>query len=219
MDYLVHGTGLLATTTVHVHVIGRTAPSVVAPDLQLQFQPFAVERAAGDGGIVRRAKEDGFQPASALVRPRARGHVELRGKSPALTPVIDHRFLESSEDLRDVIAGARELRRVMEQPALRGIVGDQYGPEKDCRSDEDWAAYARAFVRGVSHPVGSCKMGTDELAVVDPELRVRGVGGLARRRLRHAANTDREHDAPAMMIGERAVELMLGNGAGQPRLR
>jgi choline dehydrogenase len=210
-EYVAHGRGLLAMTVVPVHVIGRTDPSLAAPDLQLQFQPFTVERGTDRHGTVRRGKDNGFQPASTLVRPRVRGYVGLRSASPEAPPLIDYHFLQNSEDLRDIVAGARELRRIMEQPAMARIAGDQFEPEKSCQSDDEWREYARRSVRGLSHPAGTCKMGVDDMAVVDPELRVRGVQGL---RVADASImpvvTTGNTNAPSMMIGERAAELILG---------
>jgi choline dehydrogenase len=210
-DYATHGHGLLAMTVVPVHVIGRTDPSLAAPDLQLQFQPFTTERETEEHGTVRRGKHNGFQPASTLLRPRVRGRVGLRSASAGDLPLIDYPFLQSGQDLRDIVAGARELRRIMEQPAMARITGDQFEPEKSCQSDDDWIDYARRSVRGLSHPAGTCRMGVDDMAVVDPELRVRGIRGL---RVADASImpmvTTGNTNAPSMMIGERAAELIIG---------
>jgi choline dehydrogenase len=212
-EYVAYRRGVLAMTMVPVHVIGRTDRSFEAPDLQLQFQSFTTERGTDRHGVgtIRRAKENGFQPGSTLLHPRARGRVGLRSASHEDSPLIDYRFLENKEDLRDLIAAGRELRRIMEQPAMAKITGDQFEPEKSCRSDDEWREYVRRFVRGLSHPVGTCKMGVDDMAVVDPQLRVRGVRGL---RVADAsimpAVTTGNTNAPSMMIGERAAELILG---------
>jgi choline dehydrogenase len=100
----------------------------------------------------------------------------------------------------------------MEQPAIKEVTNGPFAPESECRTDTDWEQYARKMVTPSYHPVGTCKMGVDDAAVVDPKLRVRGVSGL---RVVDASImpiiTTGNTNAPSMMIGERAAEIILSD--------
>jgi choline dehydrogenase len=211
-DYLLHGTGMLAVTMVQVQVMHRTDPSLDWPDLQLQFVPFAITRDVDDQGMfnVQPAKDEGFLSSSTFLRPRTRGRVGLRSASPKDSPLIEYQFLTDPDDVRDVVKGIKAVQEIMAQPAMAELVNGQFDPERSCRTDADWEQYARSMVTPSYHPVGTCKMGVDDLAVVDPELRVHGVRGL---RVVDAsimpAITTGNTNAPSMMIGERAAELLL----------
>jgi choline dehydrogenase len=212
-DYILHGTGMLAVTMVQVQVMHRSDPSLDCPDLQLQFVPFAITRGVDDKGMfnVQPAKEEGFLSSSTFLHPRARGRVGLRSASPKDPPRIEYQFLADPDDVRDVLKGVRAVHEIMAQPAMSELVNGPFEPENSCRTDADWERYARSMVTPSYHPVGTCKMGVDDLAVVDPELRVHGVRGL---RVVDASImpviTTGNTNAPSMMIGERAAELVLG---------
>ncbi|BBW99147.1 MULTISPECIES: GMC family oxidoreductase [Mycolicibacterium] len=213
VDYVRNGSGLLAMTMVQVQCMARTDPGLESPDLQLQFVPFAITRAVDANGMfnVQKAKEQGFLSSSTFLRPRTRGSITLRGSAPDAMPRISYQFLADPDDLRDCVRGLREVQRVMAQPAMAEITDGQLEPEADCRTDTDWQQYVRRTVTPSYHPVGTCKMGIDDLAVVDPELRVHGTANL---RVADASImptiTTGNTNAPSMMIGERAAELILG---------
>jgi choline dehydrogenase len=212
-DYVLHGTGMLAVTMVQVQVMHRTDPALECPDLQLQFVPFAITRDVDAQGMfnVQPAKEEGFLSSSTFLHPRTRGRVSLRSASPNDPPLIEYQFLADPDDVQDVLKGVRAIHEIMAQPAMSALVNGQFQPESSCRTDADWERYARSMVTPSYHPVGTCKMGVDDLAVVDPELRVHGVRGL---RVVDASImpliTTGNTNAPSMMIGERAAELILG---------
>jgi choline dehydrogenase len=211
------GGGILALTMVQVQCMTKTDQSLSSPDLQLQFNPLAITRGVDANGMfnVQLAKEEGFLASSTFLKPRARGSVGLRSSSPEDPPRISYQFLANPDDLRDVLRGLRAVQEIMSQPAMREITAGQLEPEANCRTDEDWERYVRTHVTPSYHPVGSCRMGIDDLAVVDPELRVHGVRNL---RVVDASImptiTTGNTNAPSMMIGERAAELILA-GAGQ----
>jgi choline dehydrogenase len=211
-DYVLHGSGMLAMTMVQVQVMAKSDPTLPAPDLQLQFVPFAITRDVDSNGMfnVQLAKQEGFLSSSTFLRPRARGHIGLRGSDPEAPPRISYQMLGDPDDLRDIVRGVRAVQEVMEQPAMRAIAGGQFEPESGRRTDADWEQYAREYVVPSYHPVGSARMGVDDLAVVDPLLRVHGIEGL---RVADASVMPRitrgNTNAPSMMIGERAAELVL----------
>lgn len=212
-DYALHGSGMLALTMVQVQVMAKTDPSLAAPDVQLQFTPIAITRDVDANGMfnVQPAKEEGFLASSTFTHTRYRGRVSLRSADPQAPPRIEMQLLGHPDDLRDTLRGLRMVQEVMAQPAMVEITRGHMAPESECRTDADWAAYARDAAVPSYHPVGTCRIGVDDLAVVDPELRVHGVEGL---RIVDASVmpkvTTGNTNAPTMMIGERAADFMLG---------
>jgi choline dehydrogenase len=215
-DYVWHGSGILAMTMVQVQVMSKTDPSLDSPDLQLQFVPFAITRDVDENGMfnVQPAKDEGFLSSSTFLHPRGRGLIGLRSADPEDPPRIQHQLLGDPHDLRDVITGSRAVHEIMEQPAMAELVDGPFEPEASCKTDADWEHYVRSYATPSYHPVGTCKMGVDDEAVVDPELRVHGLRGL---RVVDASVmpklTTGNTNAPAMMIAERAAELILHPGS------
>ncbi len=213
VQYARSGTGLLAATVFHIQVMHHTSSSPEVPDAQIAFANFATIRERGDDGIlkVEPSREQGFLVSTLFLHPRSRGRIRLRSASPADRPVIEHQLVGDAADLADLLEGMEEGRRIMTQPAMTGLIGGMFPPERECRSPTDWEALVRENVTYGAHPVGTCRMGSDELAVVDPELRVRGIRGL---RVVDASImptlTTGNTNAPSMMIGEKAADLILG---------
>ncbi|GAA0612592.1 GMC family oxidoreductase N-terminal domain-containing protein [Sporichthya brevicatena] len=214
-DYVVSGSGMLALTMVQVQVMAKTDPALSAPDVQLQFTPIAITRDVDENGMfnVQPAKEEGFLASSTFLHTRYRGRISLRSADPKAPPRIEMQLLGNPDDLRDTLRGLRMVQEIMAQPAMQEITRGHMPPESECRTEADWEAYARAAAVPSYHPVGSCRMGIDDLAVVDPELRVHGVDNL---RVADAsvmpAVTTGNTNAPTMMVGERAADFILGRG-------
>jgi choline dehydrogenase-like flavoprotein len=150
----------------------------------------------------------GFSCHVCLLRPKSRGSVTLGSADPLAAPLIDPNFLGEADDLESMVAGYRTTRRLMETPALRALQKKEMFTA-GIESDDDIRALLRARVDTVYHPVGTARMGTDPLAVVDPQLRVHGLEGL---RIVDASvmptliggNTN----APTIMIGEKAADMI-----------
>ena len=197
----------------------RSNPGENQPNLKIQLQPFSgKDRYA-------RTPRDGLDPYSGFtigvmaLRPRSRGWVHIASPDPLLPPRIDPNYLADPSDAQVLMAGIRAVRRVAERPALRPLVVRETRPGADASSDDDLMEYIRATTQTTWHVVGSCKMGIDALAVVDPELRVRGIEGL--RVIDSSicptipsANTN----AAAIAIGEKGADLVLDD-ARQSNLR
>jgi choline dehydrogenase len=184
----------------------RSDPALPAPDLQLYFAPaYYVEH-----GFVR-PPGHGFSLGACLLRPESRGALALRSRDPAAAPVVQPNYLERETDLRRLTYGIHLIRRVAHAAALAPWRGDEYLPGAAVQTDEEIDRFVRERVETLYHPVGTCKMGTDALAVVDPQLRVRGATGL---RVVDASvmptliggNTH----APTVMIAEKAADLIRG---------
>jgi choline dehydrogenase len=148
------------------------------------------------------------------LHPTSRGYVKLRSPDPLAAPIIQPNFLSTSEDLANHLEGYKLVRALLNSPGLSSwVIAEEAVPGPGVGTDEQLIGAIRQYSEADFHPVGTCKMGTDELAVVDPQLRVRGIKGL---RLASAAImpsiTSGNTNAPSMMIGDRCGRLILGLG-------
>lgn len=178
LRYALFGTGLLSICSATAHIVMRSRPDATQPDLKLQLQPFSgVDRYA-------RRPEDGLDPHSGFtigvmaLRPRSRGYVHLASADPLAYPKIDPNYLGDPADGDVLLAGIKSVRKLVEMPALRKFVVRETRPGDNVRTDDEIRGYIRATTQTTWHVVGSCKMGNDVNAVVDADLRVRGVDGL-----------------------------------------
>jgi choline dehydrogenase len=211
LEYLLRRSGPLTSTVAEALAFVRSRPGLAQPDLQYHFAPgyFA------DNGF---AEYDGhaatFGPT--LVAPRSRGWVRLRSADPADKPRILTNSLAEPEDVAALLAGTRLTREIAAAEPFRSELGRELIPNLSGDSDEDLIDDLRRRVELLFHPVGTCKMGSDDGAVVDTELRVRGIEGL---RVVDASvfpiipsgNTN----APTIAVAERGADLI----AGRPLLR
>ena len=181
----------------------KTRPDLDIPDIQLHFGMAMVD----DHGRKRRWGR-GFSCHICLLRPKSRGSVSLASADPFAAPAIDPNFLGEADDLEAMVAGYKTTRRLMETPALRALQKKEMFTA-GIEADDDIRALLRARVDTVYHPVGTAKIGTDALAVVDAKLKVQGLEGL---RIVDASvmptliggNTN----APTIMIGEKAADMI-----------
>ena len=197
--------GLLANPMLHVGGFVKTEPGLDRPDIQFILLP-AYRTPGGATGIGH-----GYGLSILLLRPKSRGFVTVRSTDPTAAPVIDPHFLEEDEDMALLIKGFRLGRRLLESSAWDKVRGPETKPGPDTQTDEQVKQYIRDWTATAFHPVGTCKMGKDPMAVVDPQLRVHGIEGL---RVADASimptliggNTN----APAIMIGEKCADMVLG---------
>jgi len=181
----------------------KTRPELKAPDIQLHFVIALV-----DDHARKLHMGHGFSCHVCLLRPKSTGTVSLKDGNAETPPLIDPNFLGHPDDVEDMIAGYKMTDRLMKAPAFAPYVTKDLFTA-DVKTDDDIRAILRQRVDTVYHPVGSCKMGVDEMAVVDPALKVYGVEGL---RVVDASimptiiggNTN----APAIMIAEKAADMM-----------
>ena len=154
----------------------------------------------------------GLSINTCVLRPRSRGTVRLRGADPAAPIRFDGRFLSDAADIATLKRGVALARRILRAPALKRLIESEILPSAaDEIDDAALEAHVRAIAKTVYHPVGTCRMGSDDGAVVDPQLRVRS---LDRLRIADAsimpAITSGNTNAPAIMIGERCADFILG---------
>ena len=203
-DYYVRRRGMLTSNVGEAGSFFRSRPDL--PDVDLQFH-FAPVKFWGQG--LYDPDEQALTLAVTLVRVASRGSITLRSADPTWAPAIDGGYLEQDEDLEALVAGTRTAREVLRGSALGQVVTGEWLPREDVRTDDDLRDVVRGGIESLYHPVSSCRMGTDDLSVVDPSLRVHGVEGL---RVVDASvmptlvrgNTN----APTIMIAERAAELV-----------
>ncbi|WP_310962287.1 GMC family oxidoreductase [Nocardioides terrisoli] len=180
-----------------------------APDLQLFAIPWSYPPFQDEPKRLSPDKRPSLSVFSTLVQPRSRGTLRLSSSDPFAPPLIDPNFLAEPDDLRVILEGIDMIRTIMADPAIASHVREESEPGASYTGDRLRDEVLRRATT-VYHPVGSCRMGVDERAVVDPELKVRGVEGL---RVADAAimpsiitgNTN----APSMMIGDKASDLIL----------
>ncbi len=208
LNWLLFGRGPGSTPDAHALAFVRSRPEGLAsPDVQLHFTPAGYDLREDEVVLLDR-------PAvTAIVnvcRPAGRGRIRLKSADHRAPASIEPRLLANDEDVAALVAGAKLVRRIFATPPLDGAVVAEATPGKGVESDADWDAYVRTHTVGIYHAAGTCKMGSDAMAVVDHRLRVRGIDGL---RIADASimptivsgNTN----APCIMIGEKAADLVL----------
>ena len=210
LRYILFGKGLLSICSATAHIVMRSRPQEEQPDLKLQLQPFSgVDRYA-------RRPQDGLDPHPGFtigvmaLRPRSRGYVHLASADPLAHPKIDPNYLSDSADADVLVAGIKAVRRLTTMPALGKFVVRETRPGPNVQTADEIRDYIRSTTQTTWHVVGSCKMGNDADAVVDSELRVRGVDGL---RVIDSSifptipssNTN----APTIALGEKGADLVL----------
>ncbi len=206
LRYALTRRGFLALPSSPILAFLRTRPELEAPDVQLHFIPFAIEH------IKKRklAPEAGMTIAMCQLRPESKGSIHISDANPMTAPDIRFNFLSAALDRDTLVAGVRAARRIVEAKAMDGFRGTEVSPGSGVQSDDEILDYIRANAQTAYHPVGTCKMGIDEMAVVDPELKVRGIEGLrvadgSIMPTLMSGNTN----GPIIMIGEKASEMML----------
>jgi 4-pyridoxate dehydrogenase len=190
----------------------KTAAGLEMPDIQMLFR--AIPPGAGPYlPPFKSGYADGFGTRAVLLRPESRGHLRLTSADPRAAIAIHQNFLATDKDWRILRAGMRRLRAICQQAALRPFVAGEVAPGAGKDSDAELDAHIRATAATAHHPLGTCKMGVDSdaAAVVDPDLRVRGVAGL--RVVDAAVMPDLvggNINAAVVMIAERASDLIRG---------
>jgi choline dehydrogenase len=120
----------------------------------------------------------GFTASICQLRPTSRGSVRIRSADPRDPPAIRYNYLDTEHDRRTMLDGMRLLRRILEQPAMKPYIASEHVPGTGVQSDDEWLGYFRDTGSTIYHPTCTAKMGTGADAVVDSQLRVKGLGGL-----------------------------------------
>ena len=202
--------GPVAHPGIQVVAFIKTRPEVVAPDLQYHF----IMILYGDHGRDI-YKQHGFQPLINIQRPQSLGSVKIQSADPTIAPAIDPNYLAVPEDLRILRDGIKIGRDIIAQKAFDPYRGAELDPGPKAKTDAEIDEYIRRTCHTQYHPVGTCKMGQDPMAVVDSQLKVHGLDGLrvidaSIMPVMVSANTN----AATIMIAEKASDMVLGQGRG-----
>ena len=202
--FLVARRGMLTSSVNEAVAFVRSDPALGAPDLELVWLPVPLL-----GGGLTPPPAHGVTVGVELLQPDSRGDIRLASADPAEPPAIDPGYLTAESDLRGLVAGVRIAERLCDTAALRPYVGAPMAPYPGKVDDATVATLIREHAQTAFHPVGTCRMGSDDAAVVDSELRVRGLDGLRVVDASVMPRIIRGHThAPTVMIAERAADLI-----------
>lgn len=210
IQYLVWKTGPLCNSPLEANAFFKTDRALERPDMQFHFVPLgiSVDYSTDIYDLSTYSKKDGFGILSVLIRPASRGYVTLRTKDPGDAPMIQPNLLSDPKDMEVLVKGLRKAIEIGETKAMRAVAQGVNFPSAPY-SDEVLREHIRKSLETLYHPVGTCKMGNDEMAVVDDQLKVHGISGL---RVADGSimptivsgNTN----AACIMIGEKASDLI-----------
>lgn len=209
-QWALFGSGPFTFGSTTATIFARSRPDIADPDLQFLFIPGILPRnSASKRELVGVEKAKGVCFSISAAKPKSRGRLRALSPDISVQPSIDPGYLTAPQDMETLKAGLRIGRRIFAAPALSPFVGDEVFPGEAIRTDEDIDRYIRATGHTAYHPAGTCRMGTDRMAVVDPQLRVHGIDGL---RIADASVmpvvTTGNINAPTTMIGEKAADLI-----------
>jgi len=224
LDFVIRGKGAAASTAGHAVVFTHVSDDAEWPEVEMLFAPFGMVGAGAgdtDAEVLESAGEHDVtqmemlrRPSVTLIvqniHPRSRGRIELRSSDPHDKPVIRHTLLGDPKDIEILTAATRLARTIMASEPIKQYVTVEALPGAAVNTDQEWAGFFGFAGWGAQHPVGTCKMGNDDLAVVDERLRVRGVQAL---RVVDASVmpvlTSGNTNAPTVMIAEKAADMIL----------
>ncbi len=185
----------------------RALPESTTPDIQFHFATLSADLAGA-----KPHPFSGFTFSVCQLRPTSRGHVRIKSADPAQAPAMQPNYLSTDEDRRCAVAGVRFARRLAATEAMRPYVLEEYRPGPEAVTDDDLLEFCRNYGATIFHPSGTCRMGSDPMAVVDDRLRVHGVGGLRVVDCSIMPTLVSGNTAAAVvMIAERASDLILGD--------
>lgn len=214
LQYVLFRSGPVASSLFETGGFWYADPDARSPDVQ-----FHLGLGSGIEAGVARLTNAGVTLNSAYLHPRSRGTVRLASSDPAAAPLLDPNYFSDPHDRKMSIAGLKVAREIMRQPALKPYVLAERLPGPDLTTDEQLFDYACDHAKTDHHPVGTCKMGTDEMAVVDLDLRVRGLEGL---RVCDSSVMPRvpscNTNAPTIMVGEKGADIIRGRTPLPPQV-
>ncbi len=214
LKYAFQRKGLLTLSAAHVAAFCKSRPDLAGPDIQFHILPASQNLEKAMSGKMELDGAPGLTIAPCQVRPESRGTIHIKSADPTVYPAIAPNYLSDPLDQEVAVAGLKWGRKIAAQPALAPYIDHEMLPGPDFSNDEALLGYARMAGSTIYHPVGTCQMGSGPMAVVDAQLRVRGVEGL---RVVDASVMPRlvsgNTNAPTIMIAEKAADMVLGKVA------
>jgi choline dehydrogenase len=209
LRYALSGQGMLGQVGAPIRAFVRSREGLEAPDVMLGWVPMLTEPGPKGPKISR---ERGVTLYAHPMRPESKGHIHITAADPRKPPAINFNFLSSPVDAEITARAVRIARAVMTAPALAPMQVTEIAPGAGATTDDEILDWVKRAAETTYHPVGTCKMGTDAMAVVDHRLRVHGIAGL---RVADASImpvlTSGNTNAPSIMIGEKAADMVLGD--------
>ncbi len=206
LEYFLMKRGPLTMAPSQLGAFAKSDPALATPDLEYHVQPLSLDRFGEPPH-----QFPAFTASVANIRPESRGTVRLVSNDPAVHPAIKPNYLSAPADRRTAVAAMRLTRRIVAAPALRRFEPEEFMPSSAVDTEAELVRAAGDIATTIFHPVGTCKMGNDAMAVVDDKLRVRGIAGL---RIADASVmptiTSGNTNAPVIMIAEKAADMIGG---------
>lgn len=207
LRYFVNHSGYLNIGVVQATAFPRVTSEATRPNIEVSFRPMTWH--IGERGTIALDTFPGLNAACSLLQPKARGRMRLASSSPHDYPLIYANYLSDPADLRVMREGLRWVRKTFATKPLSDFITEEQAPGAAVQSDADWEEFIREAAQSVYHPVGTCAMGNGPMAVVDHELRVRGVESL---RVVDASVmpriTSANTNAATIMIGEKGADMI-----------
>jgi choline dehydrogenase len=211
LRYAALGQGMLGMVAAPIRAFVRSREGLEAPDVLLGWVPMLTEPGPKGPRISRQA---GVTCYAHPMRPESKGHIHIASSDPRRPPAINFNFLSSPIDAEITARAVRIARAVMTAPAMGPMRVTEIAPGVSRTTDAEILDWVKQAAETTYHPVGTCKMGSDAMAVVDAQLRVHGIAGL---RVADASImptlTSGNTNAPSIMIGEKAADMVLNHAA------
>jgi choline dehydrogenase len=206
IKYLFKKEGKLSNSILEAGGFIKSSEKLDRPDVQLHMVPLLFD---DNGRDIKLMSKDGYSCHVCVLRPKSKGSVSLKSNDPTDHPEIEFNFLTHPDDQKVMVDGIRQVRKILASPAFDNHRGEEVHPGQEVQSDEEILEKCRQRLGTVYHPVGTCKMGNDDMAVVDSELRVHCIDRL---RVVDASimpnlisgNTN----APTIAIAEKAADMI-----------
>ncbi|MBL6599624.1 MAG: GMC family oxidoreductase N-terminal domain-containing protein [Alphaproteobacteria bacterium] len=210
LKYALTGRGFFSLPAGSIRMYFKTREGLESPDATISITPFLFE--ASPDGALKVAKKRGVTAIASVLRSESIGDIHIKSADPAAPPAIRFNFLSTRYDQDGTVAAVRKARELFSTGPLADIVAGEITPGPSIESDAEILEWTRQNAETTYHPVGTCKMGSDPMAVVDDTLKVHGIEGL---RVADASImptlTSGNTNAPSIMIGEKCAEMMLAS--------